>query len=363
MTTRSRFPARCWRAPTGSARTSSLAIARTKSQAHLAAIAGRSALGEQVTDVLVERGDVTVARKVAANSGARFSEVSLRSLVDRASDDGDLAHAVARRREIAARDVPQPARARDRRGAQAADRHRQSGDREGDQQDPRGDLGEGRKPDRQPSATITAAKQAVMELQKQSGIAPATLVQFAKAQKLEETVVTLSLLTGVPIDVIDRFLDDPSDDPILILCKAIDLDWNTTAAGARRAARHDAIAREPRRGSEQEIPQAVDLFGAARDALLAGAREGGGGGVTPTLILRSRHRAREVGRLEGWRHAPKPVAILRDARCARRRSYTALRRAAQLRSSIPLVRQHRQRMKLDAFLVQRPWRPAAVASP
>ena len=67
-----------------------------------------------------------------------------------------------------------------------------------------------------------------MELQKQSGISPATLVQFAKAQKLEETVVALSLLTGVAIDVIDRFLDDPSDDPILILCKAMDLDWSTT---------------------------------------------------------------------------------------------------------------------------------------
>jgi len=70
-------------------------------------------------------------------------------------------------------------------------------------------------------------KLAVIELQKQSGISPAAMVQFAKAQKLEETVVALSLLTGVSIDVIDRFLDDPSDDPILILCKAIDLDWNT----------------------------------------------------------------------------------------------------------------------------------------
>ena len=79
-----------------------VAIARTKSQAHLAAIAGRPDIGEQVTDVLVERGDMTVARKVAANNGARFSEGSLRNLVDRATDDGDLASAVARRRELPA---------------------------------------------------------------------------------------------------------------------------------------------------------------------------------------------------------------------------------------------------------------------
>ena len=37
------------------------------------------------------------------------------------------------------------------------------------------------------------------------------------------------VLTAIPVDVIDRFLDDPSDDPLL-LCKAIDLDWNTAAA-------------------------------------------------------------------------------------------------------------------------------------
>ena len=30
--------------------------------------------------------------------------------------------------------------------------------------------------------------------------------------------------------MIDRFLDDPSDDPILILCKAVDLDWPTSLA-------------------------------------------------------------------------------------------------------------------------------------
>src|SRR4051812_44554865 len=74
-----------------------VAIARPKSQAHLAAIAGRADLGEQVTGVLVERGDMTVARKVASNNGARFTEGSLRNLIDRASDDRDLAHAMARR--------------------------------------------------------------------------------------------------------------------------------------------------------------------------------------------------------------------------------------------------------------------------
>jgi uncharacterized protein (DUF2336 family) len=206
-----------------------LEIARTKSQAHLEAIAGRSELGEQVTDVLVERGDVAVARKVAANSGARFSEGSLRSLVDLASGDSDLAHAVARRRELP------PAMFRNLL-ARATDTVRK---RLVDTANPATAKAINKilaeVSQKVESATVTkrdyrAAKMAVMEAQKQGGITPATLTQFAKALKLEETVVTLSVLTGVAVDVIDRFLDDPSDDPIMILCKGIDLDWNITVA-------------------------------------------------------------------------------------------------------------------------------------
>ena len=46
--------------------------ARTKSQDHLLAIAGRSQLTEPVTDVLVERGNSDVAVRTAGNGGARF---------------------------------------------------------------------------------------------------------------------------------------------------------------------------------------------------------------------------------------------------------------------------------------------------
>ncbi len=43
-----------------------IGIARTKSQAHLLAIAGRTGIAEPVTDVLVKRGDREVARNLAA---------------------------------------------------------------------------------------------------------------------------------------------------------------------------------------------------------------------------------------------------------------------------------------------------------
>lgn len=201
-----------------------VSIARTKSQAHLAAIAGRAELDESVTDVLVERGDMVVSRKVAANNGARFTEVALKSLVDRAGDDGDLATAVARRRELPAPmfrqllshatdtvrkrllDGAQPATAK------AINMILTEISQEVEQKT-------------LPARNYDAAQRTISEMQKRGNLAVANLYQLARQQKLEEMVVVLSHLTAVPVDVIDRFLDDPSDDPLLLLGKSIDLDW------------------------------------------------------------------------------------------------------------------------------------------
>ena len=75
-------------------------IAKTKSQAHLSAIAGRKRIGEPVTDVLIDRGDSEVARKVTLNIGARFSRFGMAIAVARAEKDETLAAAVADRVDL-----------------------------------------------------------------------------------------------------------------------------------------------------------------------------------------------------------------------------------------------------------------------
>ena len=52
-------------------------IASTKSQDHLLAISGRTNLPEAVTDVIVDRGQRTVIRKLAGNASARFSQPAI----------------------------------------------------------------------------------------------------------------------------------------------------------------------------------------------------------------------------------------------------------------------------------------------
>src|SRR6201993_721193 len=60
-----------------------IANVRSKSQSHMLAISRRTSLGENVTDVLVARGNRTVVNSVAANSGARFSASRLLPMVHR----------------------------------------------------------------------------------------------------------------------------------------------------------------------------------------------------------------------------------------------------------------------------------------
>ena len=75
-------------------------VAKTKSQAHLSAIAGRASIDEPVTDVLIDRGDSAVAQKTTRNPGARFSRFGLARAVQRAETDETVAAAVVDRLDL-----------------------------------------------------------------------------------------------------------------------------------------------------------------------------------------------------------------------------------------------------------------------
>jgi uncharacterized protein (DUF2336 family) len=74
-----------------------VAIAKSKSQAHLLAIAGRAQLGEFVTDALLAHGDRDVVHTLASNTGACLSEAAFSILLQRAERDESLAEKVGLR--------------------------------------------------------------------------------------------------------------------------------------------------------------------------------------------------------------------------------------------------------------------------
>lgn len=83
-----------------------VAIAGKKGQKQLSAIAGRKEISEAVTNVLVERGDAEVSRKVSANLGARISETGFVKLINKAKKDRALANAISSRTDLPEELVP-----------------------------------------------------------------------------------------------------------------------------------------------------------------------------------------------------------------------------------------------------------------
>ena len=58
----------------------------------------------------------------------------------------------------------------------------------------------------------------------------ADVYDFARERKFDQTTVALSLLCGVPVDVVERALLDDNADMVLILIRAAQCSWTTAKA-------------------------------------------------------------------------------------------------------------------------------------
>jgi uncharacterized protein (DUF2336 family) len=201
--------------------------ARTKSQRHLFAISRRRALAEQVTDVLVERGDRSVAVSVAGNTGARLSDKGFLVLIRRSADDDLLAERLGERREIPAHlFLKLLSLASERVRAKLRASHPQAGaeiDRVVEEVT-----------DRMKSLAVARPRdysdrmEVLGDLYGAGRLNEADLARFAHGGRVEDTVVTLALLAKVPVPVVDRAMHGERSDVILMIARAIGLKWGTT---------------------------------------------------------------------------------------------------------------------------------------
>jgi uncharacterized protein (DUF2336 family) len=203
-------------------------IARTKSQEHLLAMTERPALSPGLTDVIIRRGDRDVVRRAAKNAGAAFSQSGYSALIKRAGQDGVLTLTVGQRDDLSDQhlkdllagsidvirrrlhDMVKPAR-------QAAIKQAMS------------DI-----------AGVTApvdsrrnfepAQRAILVLHEAGELNETALLDFARAHKYEESIAALSAMSGVKIATLDRLIAGDRYDPILIVSKAIGLEWATVRA-------------------------------------------------------------------------------------------------------------------------------------
>lgn len=203
-------------------------IAKVKGRDHLLKLSSRSELGEAVTDVLVERGDAAVRNTVAANAGARFSELGFSKLVIHAEQDEGLLETVAKRPDmppLLLRHVLSRATdaVRERLLAQSSPEHRNS---------VRQALKNisGRVSGNISLRQYAEAERRLASITQDTALTKLKLREFAAARRMPETVVALSALCGVPIDLVDHLVNNTGQFGVMTLCRAIGLDWPVVAA-------------------------------------------------------------------------------------------------------------------------------------
>jgi len=216
-------------------------IARRKSQDHLLAISGRSEIDEAVTDVLVDRGNTEVARKVAVNAGARFSQNGFATLVKRAEKDDVLAEATGQRTDI-------PPALFEQLLAKATETVKAKllaarPDAAGDLTQALNKVARELQAER-PTRDYTEAQHLVGLLNRDGKLGEAAMLEFARANKFEETIAALALRCSAPIDIIDRLMQGARIDALLIPCKAAGLAWATTRAIIRLNPAHSITSED-----------------------------------------------------------------------------------------------------------------------
>jgi uncharacterized protein (DUF2336 family) len=204
-----------------------IANIRSKSQLHLLAISHRGSVPVEVTDELVTRGNQEVVLSVASNEGASFSDFAFRQIIKRSETDSALAEQVGLRKEISRHMFRQLI-------AKASDEVKRKLERERPDltdeihatvADTAGKLYSKFGPGQ---ASYLVLKQAVTERHRSGRLNEKSILAYALAHQHEESVVGLSLLCSLPLDVVEQILLRNNRDMILVLSKALEFSWETT---------------------------------------------------------------------------------------------------------------------------------------
>ena len=203
-------------------------IARLKDQGHLLAMAERPILSARITDVLVERGDRDVVRRAAGNAGAVFSPGGYSELIKRAAQDGVLTLKVGQRDDLSDEQLKELLDGTidviRRRLSTVAKPARQVEIKRAMAEIEAASLPSG------PRRDFTTAQHTVLTLHREGHLGESALLGFAKAQRYEESIAALSVMSGVRLSVLDRLIAGDRHDPILILGRVLNLGWPTVRA-------------------------------------------------------------------------------------------------------------------------------------
>jgi hypothetical protein len=218
-------------------------VASTKGQEHLLAISGRIDLPEVVTDVIVDRGERRVIRKLANNASARFSDAGYAGIIARAEADDELTEILGLRINLPLkflRDLLRRATdaVRARLLAIAPPQLQEEIKRilkaivnvTGEENSSARDFGRA---------------EALVKLMKDlDELDDAAVIKFAGARKFDEVAASLAILNQVSTDMMARLLEGPRSDLVLIPCKSAGLNWPAVDAILRNRPLKQPIAEQ-----------------------------------------------------------------------------------------------------------------------
>jgi hypothetical protein len=198
-------------------------IASTKGQDHLLAISGRAGLPAAVTDVIVDRGESGVIRKLASNAGAHFSDQGYSTIVARASTDDDLIETLGLRADL----PPHFLRELLRRAKEAVRARLLAIAPPSLREEIRQLLNAMAREEPRKGRNYGVAEELVKLMKQLNELDDAAVYRFAEAKKFDEVTISLAVLNDMPVDIMGRLMEGPRNDLLLIPCRSAKLNWPT----------------------------------------------------------------------------------------------------------------------------------------
>jgi len=176
----------------------------------------------------VHRGDRQVVRRAAGNAGALFSQAGYSALIKRAGQDGVLTLAIGQREDLSGQqlkdllagsiDIVRRRLFKVVKPGRQADIEQAMSEISGIPEQVEG------------GRDFAPAQRTILALHNAGELNEAALFGFAKAHKYEESVAALAAMSAVKIATLDRLIAGDRHDPILIVGRAIGLEWATVRA-------------------------------------------------------------------------------------------------------------------------------------
>ena len=204
-------------------------IARTKSEQHLLAVAGRWWLKEVVTDALLARRFASVSHRLVSNPGAKVSPGGFAVILAQAEHDPVLAVQTGIRADLPSElrlqllhDATEEVRARllERAPAHLFEEIRNA----------IAAVAAGVERDMARVRDFAAARRHIAKLKDAGDLNEAALLGLARQRMYEETIVALADLAHASIEVIRPLMQSLRSEGLLVPCRVAGLSWETTAA-------------------------------------------------------------------------------------------------------------------------------------